>query len=980
MTQNIAPKIVSTASNIPLNWKNLRRVFLLSILVAAIFSSLYYQQLKHQFDTHRASSQTHDEQLLNLSIKQSALQHKQLIKIFSSLTEVYQAIESANPDKLIESFDKHWLELKETSNLGFAGFYSLSGKPLAIWSENKFDKALQQQLSKWTNIVKQSSQSLSVIDCNLSCNRYFISPLVFNEQKLAYLIFANPLDKIFSQNKLDTNRVTGILSPAENPETSSDSDILVNKWGHSIIGIIETSNSPIVLRHFAKTFPDISGETQILNSTINQQHYELAIYPLNLSDKSLFIILDDITQGIRGLYLNTLQFGFIIFSVLVVLQLLLVVTLNRLFFKAAPILESVIDNPINASNIEDNQIKPDTSENHDSAKPQVNNLSRDKALLTEKLDLLEHYNKDIKLELANQTICLNSERSIVNLILDNSPTIIMTLFSDGTIASMNQYGEKITGFSSDELLGKNFIDLYPANAPLALNDLQTISSIANKDQPVYQHQAHLSRKGGSECIILWLHSRLDIEEENFPHILSIGMDITQQKKLEKNLSWLVNHDTLTSLFNRSRFENELNEAVSWAKKQQADGTLLTIDLDNFKDINDSCGHKVGDIILRKVATTIRALTKQVDISVHKVTARIGGDEFAIILRNIDEEGACTLSKKIITALNKITHLQRHVSFQLSSSIGIATFSTADHNATELLSNANYARNQAKIDGRNQFHVFKAEYSHLEQTHHRMIWRERIENALKNDRFVLYFQPILNIQQSTISHYETLIRMLGENNEIIAPDLFINIAEQFGLIQQIDSFIISSAIAKQGKLRRQGDDVTLTINLSGKAFDDPELYRKIKTAIQINKANPEHLIFEITETFAMSNIIAAEKVMMQIQSIGCQFALDDFGIGFSSFQYLRQLPVEYVKIDGSFVNDLANNSDNKVLVHALSEVAIGFNKLTVAEFVDSRETLDILREAKVNYAQGYFIGKPCETIPVDLPDNLFTTNFNKPSLH
>jgi EAL domain-containing protein (putative c-di-GMP-specific phosphodiesterase class I) len=283
--------------------------------------------------------------------------------------------------------------------------------------------------------------------------------------------------------------------------------------------------------------------------------------------------------------------------------------------------------------------------------------------------------------------------------------------------------------------------------------------------------------------------------------------------------------------------------------------------------------------------------------------------------------------------------------------------------------------QAKIMGRNQFYIFREQDSHREQSHHRMIWREKIESALSNGRFILHYQPILDIKNRTISHYEILIRMLDENDEIVSPGVFINIAERIGLIQEIDNFILQSAIKKQGDLLREGHDITFAINLSGRAFDDPKLPQTIENNIREYEAKAENLIFEITETAAVSDIVAAEKMMCRIQALGCQFALDDFGVGFSSFYYLRELPVEYVKIDGSFVNDLPQNTDNQILVRALSEVAIGFNKLSVAEFVDSLQTLHLLSEAKVNYAQGYFIGKPSEQIPVK-PPNFYQAAVNE----
>lgn len=592
-----------------------------------------------------------------------------------------------------------------------------------------------------------------------------------------------------------------------------------------------------------------------------------------------------------------------------------------------------------------------------------------------RLNQLTQYNQDINLELAHQMVTLSEERDQAQKILHNTQAIIMTLQADGTISSINHFGQKVTGYTAKELKGKNFIDLYPGKAPFALKDLQVMASIANGEQQNFRHEARLKCKDGNERIILWLHSRLNTRQGKNPPLLSAGLDITEHKQLEEKLSWLADHDSLTSLYNRRRFEEELENARQWATQHEARGALLYIDLDNFKDVNDSYGHQVGDTILRKVSSTLDSLTREIDASAHQITARLGGDEFAIILRNTDDEVINVVSQRILSALNTIHHIQDNIRFQLSCSIGIACFPGTETSSNELLSNADFAMYQAKLYGRNQYYIFQQQDAQREQSHERILWREKIETAIRRNRFVLFYQPILNIQQRTISHYETLIRMKDDNDELISPEVFISIAERLGLIQEIDNFILLSAIEKQGALLRKGYDITLAINLSGKAFDDPNLFDNIKKAIKKYRARPENLIFEITETAAVSDIIAAEKLMSRIQALGCQFALDDFGVGFSSFYYLRELPVEYVKIDGSFVKDLANNADNEVLVRALSEVAIGFNKLSVAEFVDSLQTLHILSRAKVNYAQGYFIGKPSQEIPVD-PPNFYQASINE----
>jgi len=956
---NTATTQPDTSHTPQLNWKVIRRSLPLTLFITALLTALYLHQLFQLFDGQRSNDHSLHHQIAQQILLQSEQPIKILTRTLQRDEQLLQYLVAADKQRLFSHFNSQWTQVLQYSTVSFIGFYALDGAPLVLWPKNSRNRDQQLFTRQWLEKRRQSSQNLSAIYCQERCARFQFSTLGSQKKPLGYLVIASRLDETLNQFPTQQHKPSGLLTPALHPESSVG--IIVYKRDYALHEMSGDNQIKPLLQKITAMFPAIEAQHRVLNTVIDQQHFELSLYPLNLSDNSLLAIISNNTQALHAIYSDTALFALLLLIALCALSFA-IIHLHTKFIASFLTLSHELDTaetePPELSTLSPLQPECSTAISHDKL---FDVSSKNK----------EQHNEDINQELTRKMICLENERDRMQQILDNSQAIIMTLYQDGTIASMNRYGEKITGFSGTELKGKNFIDLYPENMPFALNDLQNISSITQGHRSLYQHEANLFQKGGNECIIQWSHSLLVSDDSQGAILLSTGLDITQYKKLEKNLRWLANHDSLTSLFNRRRFEKELESAVLWAKKHQADGILITIDLGNFRDINDACGHKVGDIILRKVANTLKELTRQIDPLANKITARLGGDEFAIILRNIDKEGACLLSRRIIEALQSITHFHRQISFQLSASIGIATFSEAGNNATELLSNANYARNKAKVEGRNQHLVFSPEHSQMEQTHHRMIWRDRIENALKNDRFVLHFQPILNIQQNTISHYETLIRMLDENNKLVAPSLFIHLAEKFGLIQQIDNYIIASAIAKQGELNKQGHDVTLTLNLSAKVFADPQLYRRISHAIQLNSANPKRLIFEITETGAVSDITLAQKIMTRIQALGCQFALDDFGVGFSSFNYLRRLPVDFIKIDGSFISNLADNSDNEVLVKALSEVAIGFNKFTVAEFVDSNKTLDILKMAKINFAQGYFIGKPSETIPVETPAQLYS---------
>ncbi len=919
----------------------------------------------------RQQEHQQDLQLIHTLTSKSGLQLQKLFSLFTSLEGVTPALQSGNRSLINSVIDNHLNKIQFEWNMDMVGIYSINNEKIASWSSHPITEALNNKIAQWVTLSNESIKEIKAISCLQTCSQYLIAPLPEKIGHQSVMVISVSLLEILEQFHQATSKTTGILIAPLDKETSDD--LLVNHWGLTLYSLTQADSYESILHGFMRDFTPLKDVEQHVQRSIQQKFFELSLYPLSSYEDSILVIIQDITHSIDAIRHQTLLFAISLFTAVLILTLLLYFALRRLMPRTRYKFHSP-DSSSSKFEITNIDITDCDELYTETVTPLDFDLTNsDEMPIRDRLDQLQKYNHRINQELAHQMLMLGQERDQIRKILDNTQTIILTLTQDGNITSINRYGESITGYSSKEIIDKNFIDLYPDQIPYALNDLHTMSSIADGTQESYRHEARLRCKDGKERSILWLHSSLT--NESSIQLLATGLDITESKQLEKNLSWLADHDSLTALFNRRRFEKELEDALLWANKHDAQGALLYLDLDNFKDINDYCGHQIGDIILRKVASTITTLTKDIDPSAHLICARLGGDEFAILLRNTDEEAACILSKRILDILFQIRHEENNFKFQLTCSIGVATFTGMESSATELLTNADFAMYQAKLLGRNQYNVFREDDSHREKVNQRLIWREKIETALSNGRFVLHYQPILNIQTRTISHYETLIRMKDDNDELISPGLFINVAERLGLIQEIDHFILKSSIKKQAELLRQGYDIKLAINLSGKAFDDPELTNIVQQTIQENNARAENLIFEITETAAVTDIVSAEKIMAEIQSLGCQFALDDFGVGFSSFYYLRELPVEYVKIDGSFIHELPANTDNQILVKALSEVAIGFNKLTVAEFVDSLQTLNILSEAKVNFAQGYFIGKPSENIPVK-PPNFYQASIAK----
>lgn len=570
-------------------------------------------------------------------------------------------------------------------------------------------------------------------------------------------------------------------------------------------------------------------------------------------------------------------------------------------------------------------------------------------------NLLEQLDSDMvsqTLSIITKNSELQTERDFVRGLVNTAQLIIITVNDQFKITLFNHHGEKVTGLQEESLLLTGVARMFPAGNWTETQSL--FKELLAGTMPIAQQDAELIDHTGNIKHISWLHSPITIDGDK-TSILSVGMDMTEKKEADKRIVWLAEHDPLTDLYNRRRFTEEFEKSLRAAIRYQHKNTLLFLDLDQFKDINDTSGHRAGDELLKLVANILIRVSRFTDL-----VARLGGDEFAILIPESSTEGAETLAKKIIQELAKIQLQYGQVKHKVSTSIGIVHYPLHDADIHELMGFADLAMYKAKANGKGLFHTFSPDDDTQNQLETRVFWKHEIERALEHDNFVLYFQPILDIQSAIVKHYEVLIRMRNpETGDISLPGKFIEIAEKIGLINKIDRYVIHRAINKLAEIQKTGANVTFSINLSGAIADDPLLIPMLKRCITDSGVSPESLIFEITETAAVSNIQQAKKMMVAIKSLGCQFALDDFGVGFSSFNYMRELPVDIIKIDGVFIKDLDKNADDHLFVKALCDVAKGLGKKTTAEFVENAEILTLLKEFGVDHAQGFHIGKPCD---------------------
>ena len=371
---------------------------------------------------------------------------------------------------------------------------------------------------------------------------------------------------------------------------------------------------------------------------------------------------------------------------------------------------------------------------------------------------------------------------------------------------------------------------------------------------------------------------------------------------------------------------------------------------NFKDVNDRFGHKAGDDLLKTVAAALRGRIRETD-----VLARLGGDEFGIILPQVDAEQAEVVADGIVKALRRQTAMLAEHQIPVTASVGVALFDGLSN--VEILAAADLAMYEAKEAGRNQFALYRAPVNAPPRLSSRLVEAERIQRALSHDQLELHCQPILDLKNNEVSQYELLLRLRADDGTLLPPSAFLYVAERFGSILSIDSWVVQQAVTLISKHAKAGRSLTLNLNVSPKSIGSPQFVAHIDRALEDTRIDPACLVFEVTETAAIGNIDHAKKFTTELRSRGCRFALDDFGAGFGSFHDLKNLPFDYFKIAGDFIRGFGANAADQLVVEAIVGIAKGMGKKTVAAGVTDQDMADRLRRSGVDYAQGYHIGVP-----------------------
>jgi len=557
---------------------------------------------------------------------------------------------------------------------------------------------------------------------------------------------------------------------------------------------------------------------------------------------------------------------------------------------------------------------------------------------------------------AQEALTREQQRALVTL--ESIGDGVMTTDVDGHIEYLNPIAERLLDCEAEHTRGRHYMEvlkLIDESTGERLHDL--VELISHRDSAVvHADDGVLTHRDGSQFTINITAAPMRADNDQIIGVVLVLHDITEVMGMARQLSFQASHDMLTGLYNRREFEKRLEAAIRSARGEGRHHVLFYMDLDQFKVVNDTCGHRAGDELLAQLSTLIKYSVRE-----HDILARLGGDEFGLLLIDCPLDEAAEIAETVRQQVRDYRFAWEERIFDIGVSIGVVPITAEGGNLIDILSIADAACYVAKDAGRNRVHIFSEDDKAVARHHHEMEWTHRISQAFEENRFVLFFQPIrsLNGEADTLPYGEVLMRMQERDGRAVSPISFIPAAERYNLMPTIDRWVVRTALGKMREAQGPAESppFRFTINLSGQSLTDEHFLDFVLGQLHECDIAGEYVCFEITETAAITNLSRARSFIATLKKMGCSFALDDFGSGLSSFGYLKGLQVDYIKIDGGFVKDMMEDSLDSAMVASINQIGHVMGLKTIAEFAESEAIVDTLREMGIDYAQGFAIAHP-----------------------
>ena len=550
------------------------------------------------------------------------------------------------------------------------------------------------------------------------------------------------------------------------------------------------------------------------------------------------------------------------------------------------------------------------------------------------------------------------EREHAQVTLESIGDGVVTADALGRVRYLNPVAENVLGWKNRDAIGKPLFSVFRlASESMDQATAERPVERLQEELQAAEHEALLIRRDQREIFVEQNASPIRDRNGRVIGAIVVFSDVTEARRMAHQLEYQAKHDALTGLINRREFEHRLEQVLIEVPKadEVAEHALCYLDLDQFKVVNDTCGHVAGDELLRQLSNLLRSNVRHAD-----ALARLGGDEFGILLESCPLDQTLRIANQLRQNVQDFRFAWEDKTFTLGISIGVVMINPGDDKAY-VLSAADTACYMAKESGRNRVKVYHPDDTELQQRHGEMHWVTRISRALEENRFRLFYQPIVPIASSGYSddsrHYELLLRMVDEAGNLAPPGAFLPAAERYNMIQNIDRWVVRTAFEWLATRLGSSAPITIELNLSGPTVSDDTFLEFVLGLLEVTEVDPEWVCFEITETAAIAKLTNATRLIQSLKDIGFRFALDDFGSGLSSFGYLKNLPVDYLKIDGSFIKDILDDPIDRALVKSINDIGHVMGKKTIAEYVENDMILQVLDEIGIDYAQGYGIARP-----------------------
>ncbi len=922
-----------------------RLVIFISVSCLLITSIWTWQTVARQLDQF-------DQELDRSYQTQTALLEELLDNNYLKISQIAQLIthsqvagseskvlnNTAFEDRANRFIANEWISLNILLELDYIAFFDAENNLVAGTDLNN-ESSLIDEIQSELEISSVNNEPRYFIYCQQECLMVVIEPVVTSLGTDNTVVIAQSLSDLVRVFFNLSESALSILIKLATPELTGSDRYLTN-WGmYGWAGSDFENMFPVIREYSLKYELEKNHASELLR--VDDKAYlvkQLGSPNVRFSGMpAFFYSITDKTVSYQAMT-SRIQRGIALAIVgLVIAELVLILIANRLMTKIARVADALVLLPKQEFQKAQELVNTESKVFED----ELSVLEKSTANVAQELQELQSEINSKNLHLNNQVAALSRSRAFLTRLFDNSHVFIITQDPAFKIQSSNRKFDELY-----EVVPISFCNLIKDE--LDLNEFQRkVSELFDGCVPAFHQELVMCDKHNKRLILSWTHTLVE-DESGKEIILSIGMDHTQQKSAENDLLWMANHDGLTGIGNRRAFNSNFKKILSKSNSL----ALVFIDVNRFKHINDIFGHSVGDQVLMDISQRLQAIVRSSD-----TISRFAGDEFTVLLEEVTLQSLPDILEKYSKEMSSSVITDDGQEIFYSVSVGAAVYPDHGGDTDELLINADMAMYQAKKKGLGYWHIYNEEDTRVDQIKqdHNLILN--VKRALDSNLFNLVYQPIYNLMDGKVSHIETLLRLHDESGNAISPGVFIPLAERSGLIRKVDEWVLDNALAEVSSTFTGDNLIPVAINISAPSLQSNELPELIERKLEKHQVPAKALIVEITETSYIENFQLVLKNLKRITSLGVHMALDDFGVGFSSFTYLKMLPLTYVKLDGSYIRNITKNPDDQVFVKSLAAMINAFGMHTVAEFVENEETVTLVKALGVSHAQGFHLCKP-----------------------